>query len=133
MTKKFNNIAGTTSSDFSIGVGSTKVRHIVLGANCSGSNVLARDKEGNEIEISGVEFFDLRMLAKDQAGNIATKQIRGSVLAGGAVYKIEDVFQEASGADVTLTINGTTLSINCARGSSPSIVYSIYISLLRAS
>lgn len=131
--KLFNNTNGTTSSDFSIGVGSTKVRHIILSANCAGADILAVDKEGNEIEIAGTEFFDLKMLATDQAGNIATTQVRGSVTAGGSVYKIEDVFQEASDAEITLSINGSTLSVNCAAGSSPAITYSIYISLLKAS
>ena len=132
MSKNFNNSHGTTASEFTIGMGSTNVRHVVLSATANGNVISARDREGNELTISGVEFFELRMLAKDDAGNIATKQLRGSVAVGGSVYSVEEVFQEASGADVTLNLNGTTLTVTCAGGTANAIDYSIYISLLKA-
>jgi hypothetical protein len=131
--KQFNNSHGTTSSEFSIGVGATNVRHIVLSANCTTGDTTAKDRKNEEITVSGVEFFDLKMLAKDNAGNVATKQLRGTVAVGGSVNSIEEVFQEASGANVTLSLNGNTLRITCAKGTASSIAYSIYISLLKAS
>lgn len=131
--KQFNNSHGTTSSEFSIGVGTTNVRHIVLSANCTTGDTHATDRKSEEITVSGVEFFDLKMLAKDDAGNVATKQLRGTAAVGGSVNSIEEVFQEASGANVTLSLNGNTLSIVCAKGTAASISYSIYISLLKAS
>ena len=57
--KTFNSTAGTTSSEFSIGVGATGLRQIALGEVCSGTNSSALDREGNKINIEGAEFFDI--------------------------------------------------------------------------
>jgi hypothetical protein len=131
MSKQFNNAAGTTSSEFSIGVGATNVRHIILSATCNGSNSVALDRAGNEITVDGIEFFDLKMLAKDQAGNVATKQLRGTIVVGGNITKIEDIFEEGFNGDVDLSLNGNTLSITCAKGTSTTATYSVYVALQR--
>mgnify|MGYP003348500287 FL=1 len=131
--KTFNNAAGTTSSEFAIGVGTTGVRQIVLGAICSGSNTYAVDREGNSIDIDGVEFFDFKILAVDNTGKRLTKQLRGSVVAGGAINKIEDTFEEAFDGGVVLTVTGNTLNVECQIGSGASATYSIYASFQRVS
>jgi hypothetical protein len=130
--KTFNNTAGTTSSEFSIGVGATGLRQIVLGAVCSGTNSSALDREGNEITIEGTEFFDIKILAVDQAGNRLTKQFRGTA-AGSSVNKIEDTFEEAFDGGVKLSLSSNTLEILCLAGSSTTATYSIYASLQRVS
>ena len=133
MSKQFNNAHGTTSSEFNLGVGfGTNLRSYVLFAESNGVNpIVAGDRFEDTIELTGVEFFDLKMLATDSAGNIATKQIRGRVSPGGTVYKVEDIFQETAEADVELVIAGNVLNITCAKGLVP-LTYNIYISLLRA-
>jgi hypothetical protein len=131
--KTFNNTAGTTSSEFAIGVGTTGIRQIVLGAICSGTNTYAVDREGNSLDIDGVEFFDLKILAVDQAGNRLTKQLRGTAVAGGSISKIEDTFEEDFDGGVALTISGNALNVECQIGSSTSATYSIYASLQRVS
>lgn len=130
--KTFNSTAGTTSSEFSIGVGATGLRQIALGAVCSGTNSSALDREGNKINIEGAEFFDIKILAVDQAGNRLTKQIRGSA-AGSSISKIEDTFEEAFDGGVTLSLSSNTLDILCLAGSSTTATYSIYASLQRVS
>lgn len=129
--KQFNNAAGTTSSEFAIGVGANNVRHIVLSAVCEGSDTVALDRASNEIIVSGVEFFDLKMLATDQDGNVATKQLRGTIVVGGNITKIEDIFEEGFNGDVALTLNGSTLSITCAKGTATTATYSVYVALQR--
>ena len=131
MSKQFNNAAGTTSSEFAIGVGANNVRHIVLSATCNDSNAVALDRAGNEIAVSGVEFFDLKMLATDQDGNVATKQLRGTIVVGGNITKIEDIFEEGFNGDVSLSLNGNTLSITCAKGTATTATYSVYVALQR--
>ncbi|CAB4241749.1 hypothetical protein UFOVP71_287 [uncultured Caudovirales phage] len=131
MSKQFNNSHGTTSSEFSIGVGGRGARHVVLGAVCHSGNALALDKEGQEIKVAGTEFFDLKMLAKDQDGNIATKQIRGTITVGGHITKVEDVFEEGFNGNVNLTLSGNTLSISCAKGTATTATYSVYVALQR--
>lgn len=131
MSKQFNNAAGTTSSEFAIGVGATNVRHIVLSATCTSSNTVALDRAGNEITVNGIEFFDLKMLAKDQAGNVATKQLRGTIVVGGNITKIEDIFEEGFNGDVELSLTGNTLSITCVKGTATTATYSVYVALQR--
>lgn len=131
MSKQFNNTSGTTSNEFSIGVGSSNVRHIILGATCTTGNELAVGRSGSNIAIDGIEFFDLKMLARDQDGKIATKQLRGSIVANGAITKIEDIFEEGFNGNVLLTLNGNTLSITCVQGTATTATYSVYISLQR--
>jgi hypothetical protein len=131
MSKQFNNSHGTTSSEFAIGVGGSGARHIVLGAVCNTGNTLALDKEGQAIEIAGTEFFDLKMLAKDQSGKVATKQIRGTVTVGGNITKVEDVFEEGFDGNVSLILSGNTLSISCIKGTAITATYSVYVALQR--
>lgn len=131
INKQFSNSSGTTSSEFELGAGfSTNVRHIVLSAVTDG-DTNAVDRNGQEIEISGVEFFEIKMLAKDTAGNVSTKQMKGSVTEGGSVYSVEEIYQDSASANITLGITGSTLSIVCAH-SSLELTYNIYVSLLRA-
>lgn len=131
MSKQFNNAAGTTSSEFAIGVGANNVRHIVLSATCDGSNAVALDRAGNEITVTGIEFFDLKMLAKDQSGNVATKQLRGTIVVGGNITIIEDIFEEGFNGDVSLSLNGNTLTITCVKGTATTATYSVYVALQR--
>lgn len=108
--KTFNNIAGTTSTDFSIGQGTgNEVQHYVLS---SSGNAVATDREGNEVAVGGISFYDMKVVAKDINGSIVAKHIRGTI-SGTTVTRIEDIFQEDFIADVELTSNGTTLSVNC--------------------
>jgi hypothetical protein len=121
--KSFNNIAGTTSTEFGLGVGTgNEVRQVVLNAVGSNSAV---DREGNELVVSGVEFYDIKVLAKGAEGIVA-KQLRGTV-NGTTVTRIEDVFQEDFAADVTLTSDGTTLSVACTGSAN----FTIYATLTR--
>lgn len=130
--KTFNNTAGTTSSEFSIGVGTTDVRQVVLGAFCDADDTNAVDREGNELTVEGVQFFDIKILAVDQDGNRLTKQLRGTV-AGTSVNKIEDTFEEGFDGGVQLSIASNVLSVNCLIGSAISATYSIYVTLQRIS
>ena len=108
--KTFNNIAGTTSTDFSIGQGTgSEVKQYVLSST---GNSVAVDREGNEVAVAGISFYDMKAVAKDTTGSIVAKHLRGTV-SGTAVTRIEDVFQEDFAADVELTSTGTTLSVNC--------------------
>jgi len=121
--KTFNNTAGTTSSDFALGQGTgNEVRQFVLSRTDGG---IATNRSNNSIDISGVEFYDAKVLAKS-AGGIVAKQLRGTI-NGTTVTRIEDVFQEDIVADVTITSNGTTLSVNCTGTGN----FTIYITLTR--
>ncbi len=121
--KTFNNTAGTTSSDFALGQGTgNEVRQFVLSRTDAG---IATDRSNNSIDISGVEFYDAKVLAKS-AGGIVAKQLRGTI-NGTTVTRIEDVFQEDIVADVNITSNGTTLSVNCTGTGN----FTIYITLTR--
>ena len=131
MSKQFNNLAGTTSSEFEIGVGSTSVRHIVLGAVCTDLATVAVDRLNNQLQISGVEFVDMKVLGKDNNGNILTKQFRGSLRQNGNINLVEDTFEEGFNGSVSIALTEGLLSITCARGTATSATYSIYISLQR--
>ena len=121
--KTFNNTAGTTSSDFALGQGTgNEVRQFVLSRTDGG---IATNRSNNSIDISGVEFYDAKVLAKS-AGGIVAKQLRGTINRT-TVTRIEDVFQEDIVADVTITSNGTTLSVNCTGTGN----FTIYITLTR--
>lgn len=133
MSKQFNNTSGTTSSEFGLGIGSLSARHIVLGVTCNGEDANAKDRAGNEIAIRGVEFYDLKMLAKDQLGNLATKQLRGTIVEGGNITRIEDIFEEMFNGDVELSLTGSTLNITCKIGSALQANYNIFVSLQRIS
>jgi hypothetical protein len=122
--KTFNNTSGTTSSDFALGQGTGhEVRQFVLSCTNTG---IAIDRTGNQISLSGIEFYDAKVLAKNGSGGIVAKHLRGTI-HGVVVTRIEDVFQEDFSADVTVTSNGTTLNINCTGTGN----FTIYITLTR--
>lgn len=131
MSKQFNNLAGTTSSEFEIGVGSTSVRQVVLGANCINPTAVAVDRLNNQLQISGIEFVDMKVLGKDNNGNILTKQFRGSLSQNGNINLVEDTFEEGFNGSISIALTGGMLSITCAKGTSTSATFSIYISLQR--
>ena len=130
MSNKFNNLTGTTAPEFRLAAGTnSEVRHIVLTASGVSSSTLAVDRYGNEISIAGIEFYDLKVVAiKNSDSAIASKNVRGTI-SGATVTRIEDIFQEAHDADVTLTSDGTTLSIACT--SSSTSTFTIYATLVR--
>jgi hypothetical protein len=130
MTKQFNNTAGTTSSEFHLGAGTgSEVRQFVLTADVAGTPVNAVDRAGNEIEIVGIEFYEIKMLAQDSAGIVA-RQLRGTV-NGTTVTRITDTFQEDFDGDINLTSTGTVLSIECQ--STTNAKFTISVTLTRVS
>ena len=131
MSKRFNNIAGTTSSEFEIGTGSVSVRHIVLGAVCTSTSAIAVDRENAQPQVSGIEFIDMKVLAKDNAGNILTKQFRGSVNQDGNINLVEDTFEEGFNGSISVTLSGNNLLITCSKGSATSATFSVYVTLQR--
>lgn len=128
MTKKFNNISGTTSSNWAIGVGKAATVHYVIYAITDSSDVVAKDKNNDEIPINGVEFYDMKIVAKNSTGNIMAKHLRGTV-SGTTITRIEDIFQEEFPADVTLTSNGTKLIVTCKNTGSLTN-YTIYTTMI---
>jgi hypothetical protein len=129
--KTFNNTAGTTSSEFTIGAGTTVCRQIVLGAVCSGADANATDRNGDNIAIAGTEFYDLKFLATDQTGQRVAKQFRGTITAGGAITKIEDIFEEGFNGDVELSVLSSELVLDCKIGTASTATYNIYVLLQR--
>jgi len=127
--KTFNNISGTTSSEFNIGVGAMAARNIVLGAVCNGVNAFALDRNGYGFDVEGTEFYNLKMFAKDQDGRVAAKHIRGTITVGGNITRIEDIFEETFDGDIILSLNVNTLNIECNIGTAISATYNIYITL----
>lgn len=121
--KSFNHLSGTTSTEFQLGAGTgNEVRQVVLTSVGPGT---AADREGNEILTSGVEFYDIKMLATSVSGTVA-KQLRGTI-SGTTVTRIEDVFQEDFIADVELASDGTTFSITCVGTAN----FTVYATLTR--
>lgn len=129
--KTFNNTAGTTSSEFAIGAGTTGCRQITLGAVCLGVDTEATDRNGENISIAGTEFYDLKFLATDQTGQRVAKQFRGTITAGGTITKIEDVFEEGFNGDVELLVSGSELVFDCKIGTASTATYNIYVLLQR--
>ena len=125
--KKYNNVSGTTSSDFTIGVGRANTTHHVISALCVESNQFAKDKFNKQLAINGVEFYDMKIVAQNSAGLIMAKQLRGIVNAG-IVSRVEDIFQEDFTADVVLTSDGATLIVECIYTDSPT-KYTIYATM----
>jgi hypothetical protein len=122
--KTFNNTSGTTSSDFALGQGTgNEVRQYTLSRTDAG---IATDRTGAQVTTSDIEFYDAKVLAKSASGSIVAKQLRGTI-NGTVVTRIEDVFQEEFAADVTLTSDGTTLSVNCTGTGN----FTIYITLTK--
>jgi len=128
MIKKFNNISGTTSSNWTIGVGKANAAQYVIYATCNLTDVVAKDKENKSIPINGIEFYDMKIVAKNAAGNIMAKQLRGTI-NGTTVTRIEDIFQEEFSADVILSSNGTTLTITC-KSTGSLTNYTIYTTMV---
>lgn len=125
--KTFNNTSGTTASEYAIGVGSAEARNIVLTAVCDGSDSNALDKQSMPIEVRGIAFYDMRVIAKNVAGQIVAKQLRGTINT--TVTRIEDIFQEEFSADVILTSDGTTLTVTC-KSTGSLTNYTIYTTII---
>jgi hypothetical protein len=128
VTKQFNNIAGTTSSNWEIGVGAATATQYVSFALCDNSDVVAKDKEDNSIPVNGLNFYDMKIVAKNTTGNIMAKQLRG-IVNGTTVTRIEDIFQEEFSADVVLTSSGTTLTVTC-KSTGSLTNYTIYTTMV---
>lgn len=129
--KTYNNIAGTTSSEFSIGEGAVSVRQMVFGAVCVGADSNALDRNGNQLSVVGTEFYELKLFGTDNLGNRVTKQLRGTITVGSGITKIEDTFEEGFNGAIALTLNANTVTMSCKIGSATSATYSIYIALQR--
>lgn len=129
MTRKYNNISGTTSSNWAIGVGKASSIQYVVYAEVDGTNVVAKDKDLSEIAVYGISFYDMKIVAKNSDDEIVAKQLRGTV-NGTTVTRIEDIFQEDFPADVVLTSNGTKLTITCSSTGSLTN-YTIYATIVR--
>ena len=128
MTKQFNNISGTTSNNWEIGVGNQTAIQYVTWAVCDALDIPALDKENSSIPVNGLNFYDMKIVAKNAAGQIMAKQLRGTV-DGTTVTRIEDIFQEEFSADVVLTSTGTTLTVTCKNTGSLTN-YTIYTTMV---
>jgi|Laugrespbdmm15sd_2_1035082.scaffolds.fasta_scaffold04692_4 hypothetical protein len=130
--KTYNNTAGTTSNQFTLGQGSgAEVRHFVLTASTTASNEFAVTRDGSDIDLNGVEFYDIKVLAKNGSGIVA-RHLRGTI-TGSTITRIEDVFQEDFGADVVLTSVNSILKIACTPDGVTQTDYTIYVVLTRVS
>ena len=130
--KTYNNTAGTTSNQFTLGEGSgAEVRHFVLTASTTASNEFAVTRDGSDIDLAGVEFYDIKVLAQNSSGVVA-RSIRGTI-SGTTITRIDDVFQEDFSADVTLTSANSILSIECTPAGATQTDYTIYAVLTRVS
>lgn len=126
MSKNFQNIAGTTSSEFRLSSGSTAmVRYLVLTGE-GGTN--ASNREATPIVLGDHEFYDLKVIAKDGT-DVYASQMRGLITTINTT-RIEDVFAEdVSGADITVT--NTSGNLNIALAGASTIEYTISITLTR--
>ena len=130
--KTYNNTAGTTSNQFTLGEGSgAEVRHFVLTASTTASNAFAVARDGVDIDLNGVEFYDIKVLARN-GSDIVARHIRGTI-SGLTITRIEDVFQEDFSANVTLTSANSILSIECTPEGVTQTDYTIYVVLTRVS
>ena len=130
--KTYNNTAGTTSNQFTLGEGSgAEVRHFVLTASTTASNAFALTRDGVDIDLNGVEFYDIKVLARN-GSDIVARHIRGTI-SGPTITRIEDVFQEDFSANVTLTSANSILSIECTPEGATQTDYTIYVVLTRVS
>jgi hypothetical protein len=130
--KTYNNTAGTTSNQFTLGEGSgAEVRHFVLTASVTGSNEFAVTRDGTDIELSGIEFYDIKVLTQNGSG-IAARSVRGTI-SGQTITKIEDVFQEDFSAGIVLTSTNSILKIACTPAGATQSNYTIYLVLTRVS
>lgn len=130
--KTYNNTAGTTSNQFTLGEGSgAEVRHFVLTATTAGSNEFAVTRDGLDIDLNGVEFYDIKMLATNDLGIVA-RHLRGTI-SGSTITKIEDIFQDDFDANVVLTSTNSKLNIECLPDGATQSEYTIYVVLTRVS
>ena len=130
--KTYNNTAGTTSNQFTLGQGTgAEVRHFVLTASTTASNAFALTRDGVDIDLNGVEFYDIKVLARN-GSDIVARHIRGTI-SGPTITRIEDVFQEDFSANVTLTSANSILSIECTPEGATQTDYTIYVVLTRVS
>jgi hypothetical protein len=130
--KTYNNTAGTTSNQFTLGEGSgAEVRHFVLTATTAGSNEFAVTRDGVDIDLNGVEFYDIKMLATNDLGIVA-RHLRGTI-SGSTITKIEDIFQDDFDANVVLTSTNSKLNIECLPDGLTQSEYTIYVVLTRVS
>ena len=130
--KTYNNTAGTTSNQFTLGEGSgAEVRHFVLTASTTASNEFAVTRDGVDIDLNGVEFYDIKVLARN-GSSIVARHLRGTI-SGQTITRIEDVFQEDFSANVTLTSANSILSIECTPDGVVQTDYTIYVVLTRVS
>lgn len=130
--KTYNNTAGTTSNQFTLGQGTgAEVRHFVLTASTTASNAVAVSRDGVDIDLTGVEFYDIKVLARNGSGIVA-RHIRG-IISGLTITRIEDVFQEDFGANVVLTSASSILKIMCTPDGVTQTDYTIYVVLTRVS
>jgi hypothetical protein len=130
--KTYNNTAGTTSNQFTLGEGSgAEVRHFVLTASTTASNEFAVTRDGTDIELMGVEFYDIKVLARNGSGIVA-RHLRGTI-TGTTITRIEDVFQEDFSAGVVLTSANSILSVECTPDGVTQTEYTIYVVLTRVS
>jgi hypothetical protein len=131
--KTYNNTAGTTSNQFTLGEGSgAEVRHFVLTALTTASNEFAVTRDGTDIDLNGVEFYDIKVVASNGAGGIVARHLRGTI-SGTTITRIEDVFQEDFSANVILDSTNSILSIECTPDGVVQINYTIYVVLTRVS
>lgn len=125
----FNNTSGTTSSEFQIGAGTAGlVRHFVLTANSIGTGTQALDREGNKVSTEGIEFYDLKFVAKDSAANVTTKWFRGTI-NGTQILDIEDVYQEDANAGFVMSVVNGNFEIECSGGADVDVT--IYLTMTR--
>ena len=130
--KTYNNTAGTTSNQFTLGQGTgAEVRHFVLTASTTASNEFAVSRDGVDVDLDGVEFYDIKVLARN-GSSIVARHIRGTI-TGSTITRIEDVFQEDFGADVVLTSVNSILKIACTPDGVTQTDYTIYVVLTRVS
>jgi hypothetical protein len=130
--KTYNNTAGTTSNQFTLGEGSgAEVRHFTLTASTSGANQFAVTRDGADIDLNGVEFYDIKVLARNGSGIVA-RHLRGTI-SGLTITRIEDVFQEDFSANVVLTSTNSIFKIECMPAGATQTEYTIYVVLTRVS
>jgi len=130
--KTYNNTAGTTSNQFTLGQGTgAEVRHFVLTASTTASNEFAVSRDGVDVDLDGVEFYDIKVLARN-GSSIVARHIRGTI-TGSTITRIEDVFQEDFSANVVLTSANSIFKIACTPDGVTQTDYTIYVVLTRVS
>lgn len=130
MNTNYNNINGTVSETFALGAGSEhSVRQFLLTAKTTTADVVAATNKNDVISVSGVEFFDVKVVAKNVGNLIVAKQLHGTIY-NGVVTRIEEIFQEEFAADVTLSSVNNVFTILCA-ATSTDTSYTIHCTLTK--